>query len=337
MDIGISTSTESSTQHHVYLGVWTNWSKGRVFGSTLTLTRQDGDLLIAFVAFFVTFVGTRFWRICCVVFHLLYSSHSPQDGLYHQRQAIFRNASNAESGLVSFLQMAWAWKRSTRRMLLRMLAPVVITSCCVFGFIIASGFSSRVSTGTGNEVLISSDFCGWINSSIDTSAEVNEAIIRPALYSELVAQTNYAKECYLSNASSVLDCATLVKKNLADRLIINTHSPCPFSGDICRKNDSNLMIDSGYLDSNNDFGLNTPPDQRVQFRHVLQCAPLKTENRTSSHNISSDRSYTRYHFGPYSVYEQRRDYTYEYTNDRVYETDTETANGTSAADDYSLG
>lgn len=337
MDLGLSTSSRPSTEHPVYLGVWTNWSKGQLFGATLTLSRQDGDLLIAFVAFFVTFVGTRFWRICCVVFHLLYSSHSPQDGLYHQRQAIFRNASNAESGLVSFLQMAWAWKRSSRRTLLRMLAPFVVTLCCVLGFIIASGFSSRVSTGTGNEVLISSDFCGWLNSSIPMSQDLIEDVFRPGVYLESVAQSSYAKECYMANASSVLDCSTLIKKNLASRIVIDTHSPCPFTGGLCRSNDSNLMIDSGYLDSNDDFGLNAPPDKRFQFRHVAQCAPLSTENRTSTYNISSDRSYTRYHFGPFHVQEQWREYSYEYINDRVYEVTTETANGTSAVEDYSLG
>jgi hypothetical protein len=37
----------------VYLGVWTNWSRGQVMGSTLTLDRRNGSLLIAFLAFFV--------------------------------------------------------------------------------------------------------------------------------------------------------------------------------------------------------------------------------------------------------------------------------------------
>ncbi len=38
----------------VYTGVWTNWSRGKMMGSTLTLTRTDANVFIAFLAFFVT-------------------------------------------------------------------------------------------------------------------------------------------------------------------------------------------------------------------------------------------------------------------------------------------
>jgi hypothetical protein len=44
---------DSTVEYPVYLGVWTNWSRGPVFGSTLTLDRTNASLLIAFVAFFV--------------------------------------------------------------------------------------------------------------------------------------------------------------------------------------------------------------------------------------------------------------------------------------------
>ena len=51
-------STQPST-YEVYLGAWTDWSRGRVLGATLTLSRGDGTLLIAFLAFYVAIVGTR--------------------------------------------------------------------------------------------------------------------------------------------------------------------------------------------------------------------------------------------------------------------------------------
>jgi hypothetical protein len=46
-------TSDSTDQYVVYLGKWTNWSRGPVFGATLTLSREDANLLIAFVAFFV--------------------------------------------------------------------------------------------------------------------------------------------------------------------------------------------------------------------------------------------------------------------------------------------
>lgn len=55
---------DASLDYPVFLGVWTNWSLGgRVTGSTITLTHRNGALLIAFIALFVTFSGSRLWRI----------------------------------------------------------------------------------------------------------------------------------------------------------------------------------------------------------------------------------------------------------------------------------
>lgn len=49
----------STVQNSVYLGIWTNWSKGAVMGATLTLDRAQGNLLIAFTAVFVGIVTDR--------------------------------------------------------------------------------------------------------------------------------------------------------------------------------------------------------------------------------------------------------------------------------------
>lgn len=57
-------------------------------------SRSDGGLLSSFIALFVTFSGTCFWRLACFVLHLRFSSYRPEDGLYHQRQAILRNAAS---------------------------------------------------------------------------------------------------------------------------------------------------------------------------------------------------------------------------------------------------
>lgn len=44
---------DSNDNYPVHIGTWTNWSRGAVMGSTLTIRRDVGNLLIAFVAFFV--------------------------------------------------------------------------------------------------------------------------------------------------------------------------------------------------------------------------------------------------------------------------------------------
>jgi hypothetical protein len=37
----------------IYTGVWTNWSKGAVVGSTITLSNRNGAVLIAALAIFI--------------------------------------------------------------------------------------------------------------------------------------------------------------------------------------------------------------------------------------------------------------------------------------------
>jgi len=67
-----------------------------MFGATLTLPQSQGSLLIAFVAFFVSLVGARFWRIACLLLHVFaYSSRTKRDALHQQHQAVLPNAANA--------------------------------------------------------------------------------------------------------------------------------------------------------------------------------------------------------------------------------------------------
>lgn len=99
----------------IYLGAWTNWSRGRILGATLTLTIPDGNLVVTFAAFFFTLVATGFWKIACICAHWYYSTAAPRDALYHQRQVILRNSYTPQSGLWRILQLAWGFRREYRR------------------------------------------------------------------------------------------------------------------------------------------------------------------------------------------------------------------------------
>jgi hypothetical protein len=96
----------------VYLGFWTNWSQDKVHGATVTLTQNNGGLLIAFVALFVGAAGKSFWKLLCFALHRLLSAPTvPQDGLYHQRQAILRNSETSLQGGCQLFKSMLAWKR----------------------------------------------------------------------------------------------------------------------------------------------------------------------------------------------------------------------------------
>ncbi|KAI1778679.1 hypothetical protein F4818DRAFT_306952 [Hypoxylon cercidicola] len=291
MDLTTSTSSTASSQYGVRTGVWVNWSRGRALGTTITLSNSDGDLAIAFTAFFVGLVASRFWRIACLCFHRVYSSQNPRDALYHQRQVILRNSESAGSGVWSVIGLYWAWRDSTPAMkiLVHTIPLMVFSLACVIGFTLASGFSSRISTTVGNQVLIDGSRCGFLagGGPVKGTWQIDK----------FTNAANYAQQCYSSSngsVSGVLDCTLFVTKNLD--IVVDESAPCPFKNGICRSDNANLLLDTGYISSDSHLGINSHPDEVIRIRNTLHCAPLVTEGYTSSRTTST-LNYTRYHYG----------------------------------------
>ncbi|KAI1277552.1 hypothetical protein F5Y07DRAFT_363307 [Xylaria sp. FL0933] len=293
MDTVSNASASAGDQYPVYVGVWTNWSRGRVFGSTLTLSRRDADLLIAFTAFFIAFVTTRVWRIICFVFHRIYSTADPGDAIYHQRQTIFRNSSSPESGIEMLLWLLWANRHS--KAWLRPLLAAIVAILCISIFTIAGGFSSRISTAVGDEVLIDTSNCGYIpaasrvNSPSYFTLAANEATI-------INSAANYAQQCYSSDNTGLLDCNRFATQQV--KKIIDSQADCPFKSHLCRNKSANLRIDSGFLDTHDVLGFNAPSDKRILFRNVLHCAPLTTAGYKRE-SLTSAGNYTFYQYGAF--------------------------------------
>jgi hypothetical protein len=120
---------------------------------------------------------------------------------------------------------------------------------------------------------------------------------------------NYAQQCYSTSSFEMFDCDKFVVKNLAATITKND-SGCPFQGSICRSNNTNLSLDTGYIDSNDNLGLNAPKDQRFLWRYKLQCAPLVTERYTSQ--ITTDNmTMVRYNYGGLRSSTTTYNYSYE--------------------------
>ncbi|KAL1616497.1 hypothetical protein SLS54_008400 [Diplodia seriata] len=286
-----------SENYDVYLGVWTNWSRGKILGSTITLRRTEVTLLIAFIAFFVSIVGTSFWRIVCYFLHRIYSTEAARDALHHQRQAVLRNSANGTSGLSNFLAIIWAWAKvdKTARNYTRICPLVALTLLILLAFAAAGGLSSRVSTAIGSDVLLSGSRCGILGYE-GTNVSVVLDYLAPWLSQAAAVASLYQQQCY-SNRANTEDCHTYTKKRLS--ATVDRNASCPFHDSICQSSRGNLRIDSGFLDSNDDFGLNTPPSERMQSRCVYHCAPLDTTNYESSYNHSDDLGH--YSYGGYSL------------------------------------
>ncbi|KAF2138635.1 uncharacterized protein K452DRAFT_204656, partial [Aplosporella prunicola CBS 121167] len=297
----------------VRLGTWTNWSRGRVRGATLTLHERDGGLLIAFLALFVAAAGDSAWRVFCFALHRVLSRAQQQDGLYHQRQAILRNAASGTAGVLSLVRAAWAWRRNASKPFVRILPLASVGLIIALGFSTASIFASRVSTVAGHEVLLKGDSCGRVTTINRTSSDMTELLtgMLPYTIELLVSSSSYARRCYRNN-SKPDDCPTFAARMLPTT--IYPDAECPFQvKDICQSDSKNLLLDSGHINSHTHLGINAPPQHRFTFRQLTACAPLKTDAYSLLRNDSDNvfgAPYTEYYYGPPTT--NQTNYTYAF-------------------------
>ena len=322
-------NSATGIDYPIHLGIWTNWSQGnRISGSILTLSHRNGALLTAFLALFVTFTGSRLWRIICFFLHqLLLSRATPQDGLYHQRQVILRNSIDEKATFLSLVRILWAWRSRSIRPCFRVLPLVVFSAFIAAAFALSSIFSSKISSSMGNEVLLSSSQCGTFSQNTLISAQAEDELLanvfNPWLSERISLYANYAQRCYI-NDTNAGDCrGPYVKEYLPS--IVDRNASCPFADKICRNAQGNLKIDTGYLNSQTDLGFNTPSDLQFNLRILTHCAPLESEGYKKIVNYSNDKPYSQYFYGPQSshTHQNQSFFTYEMPQQSIEETEWE--------------
>jgi hypothetical protein len=174
----------------------------------------------------------------------------------------------------------------------------------LLSFTIAGGFSSSISS-SAEEVLIKSTNCGFI-----PSGWGNLTLYYASNGRKLTDAANYAQQCYGAKSLSIFGCDTFVTAHLPIAKI-DTSYECPFKGDICRSADSNIRLDTGFIDSNHHFGINTQNSERFAYRYVVTCAPLKTEGYTSEYTVIN-QTWVRYHYGTFTVPDGKNQTTVDY-------------------------
>ena len=262
---------------NVYTGFWTNYTNGTVRGATLTLSFQGGAFLVAFLALFVRIAGSHFWKLTCrtfFYFNARKASSKPQDGLHHQHQAILRNNSSATHALWLFLRTGWAWRRRASGPFRRSVALATAAIVNVVAFAVAAVFSSRM-TSTGSEVLLRSSSCGMMDWPDATqSASLAGSVIIAQGHGDLVESAGYVSTCTNSSTQDAR-CEPYGRQQVNGSVSMNSSS-CPFSSEMCTS--TTATLDSGFMDSHLDFGINSPSEDRVTYRRVLECSVITTEH-----------------------------------------------------------
>lgn len=257
---------------YVYQGLWTKWSEGKVYGITLTLSPRNTAILVACVALFVQLSGAQLWGVLRFAFHQSRMSKRPEDGLYHQQQAVLRNSTSDLATSRQLLLLAWAWRHRAHRPFVRNLSLIFLAlfHFTLFGF--AGIFSSKI-IQAGQEVLIRSPFCGTLNSlyvrsldGLSTRIEFQSKMQRDAQLSQ-----QYIRSCYNKSETSS-SCEVFKKKQLSWQT--NLTDVCPFDSSVCLNQSQTITHDTGLLDSHNDLGLNAKESDRVSYRRTTACTPL---------------------------------------------------------------
>lgn len=217
-----------------------------------------------------------------------------------------------------FLRLFWAWRGSAVRSLRRIAPVLVLSMICTVGFTLAGGFSSQIQLGDddlGSDVLLDGTNCAAASQNIMT---LQEEMAYFALASKWIDNSvNYAQQCYSANSAGLADCDYFASRRLP--AYVNSTAACPFEASMCKTASSNIVLDTGLLDSHGHFGVNAVPDERILVRSVLQCAPLVTEGfafpkgNFTAYNYGSRTTYP--HNVTYEVYDL--DWQYKLMDDRT--------------------
>jgi hypothetical protein len=122
----------------IYLGFWMNRAYNSVQGSTLTLDRQRGTVLIAFLVLFVGATGKNFWKIVRYGMHIYFSSDQNSDAIYHQRQAILRNSQLPEDAASYLIHACFSWRNHGKKINKRLI-PIALVAALIGASFFISG------------------------------------------------------------------------------------------------------------------------------------------------------------------------------------------------------
>lgn len=124
----------------IYTGLWINHAQGDFRGARLTLSREAGGLVIAFLALFIAVTARGAWKLARYVLFVAGSSSIEQDGTYHQRQAVLRNGGLAFDALWDLVRLGYAWRGRARKIARRLLPSMLLASTIALVSVVAGTY-----------------------------------------------------------------------------------------------------------------------------------------------------------------------------------------------------
>jgi hypothetical protein len=190
-----------------------------------------------------------------------------------------------------------------RRPLVRSLPLAVLGVIYAIAAGAAGVLSSQIAKSSSNERLLAlNPNCGyWSFDDIETNYASITSSWRQQ-HKDTDAAVEYARKCYTIEANP-LQCNKYVRTTLP--YTVNQNSSCPFKNGICLMGDTAAYsMDTGFLDSREHLGINSPPGTSVHLRKITTCAPLQLDGYATKFKATSDDALWRagdfvitYHYG----------------------------------------
>ncbi|KAF5714793.1 hypothetical protein FMUND_7174 [Fusarium mundagurra] len=293
------------SDYKIHWGLWHNYSLD--YSEQLTLPASVGSILVASTSTFIAIAGGQLWSlIAFIVYYCRANPGEPHDGIHISQQALYKNISSPLGLVWSLIKgnIVYAGLESWKKWWRRRASPYTTRRkrrLCLFGglptfvWLIytaagpASPFLTTHRVYKGNEVLANSHNCGfeqWNRSTSQGNIAFQKNSLRIA--SEAL---NYVNNCY--NSTDALSCSVLPRQNL-DYAVYQI-SDCPF-GSRCKV--SPITMETGWMDSHEDFGMNAPVSDRVQMRKQATCAVVDVRDLTTLASIGNDLFRYEYDLGP---------------------------------------
>jgi hypothetical protein len=295
----------------IYTGAWINHSQGSVLGSTITLPSRPAGYLIAVLAIFVAYTGSRFWPILCFLIHQIRAGEHEQPAFRHQQQILLRNSSSALGTAYDFAEIGFAWRKVRRLSLLEITPIALLATVVFFGFQAAGVFVSEVTKASSSEFLINSPNCALWQYTEPNNITVQRSLSGKTKADTLTADT-YSRACYGEESQACLQYAVQQIP-----MTVNLNATCPFDDGLCLwNNNSAFQLDTGFTDSNLQLGFNSRLSERIFYRKITTCAPIHTSgysllvNKTENDTIPGypGDPIDLFFYGPY----EGNNYTYYY-------------------------
>lgn len=158
-------------------------------------------------------------------------------------------------------------------------------------------FSSKITPIHSNEVLLTGQNCGIQSNKFDRLLNPENGLFAYSYRAQKrIEYLTYALQCYQQDSAVQIEkCQPYTKVRIP--YVATRNATCPFSRDVCSMPSGNILLDTGFLDSDEYFGLNGGP--HFKFRYIHHCAPLVTEGFSRVYNESRNSSiqYMRYYYG----------------------------------------